>query len=205
MRTVASWPPVARNTLAVMKAYDRVLGWPLLVGTTFMPPERAVAELTKHRDTELSTPCAAFDAVTVSHAVGMEAMVLFGRRDLGPVPCLVERRDHVILLVRAGTGAPLSELEGVVSVEAGPGGRLVLPPSSGRQWDTPPWAITSDRPCRLPEGPALAKSLADAQRLFGGRAASPWHEGSAIGHTSARSGQGAAPPSAVRPAGSGSS
>ncbi|MER5617738.1 hypothetical protein [Streptomyces sp. NPDC002215] len=187
-----------------MEAYNQVLGWPLLVGTTFMPPDRAAAELTKHR-AELSTPCSAFDAVTVSHAVGMEALVLFGRRHVGPVPCLVERRDYVILLVQAGTGAPLERLEGVLSVEAGPGGRLVLPPSSGRQWDTPPWAITSDKPCRLPEGLALAESLADAQRLFGGPATSPRQEGSAIGQASARSGRGAAPPSAVRPTGSGSS
>ncbi|MFD7621469.1 hypothetical protein [Streptomyces sp. NPDC059802] len=205
MRTVASWPPVARDTLAVVEAYTRVLGWPLLVGTTFVPPDRAAAELTALPDILLSTPCSAFDAVKVSHAVGMEAMVLFGRRDLGPVPCLVARRDHVILLVQAGTGGPLSELEGVVSVEAGPGGRLVLPPSSGHQWDTPPWAITSEKPCRLPEGRALAESLVDAQRLFGGIATSPRQEDSAIGRASAHSCRGTAPPSAIHPAGSGSS
>jgi hypothetical protein len=191
MRTVASWPPAAHDTLAVAEAYTQVLGWPLIAGTTFVSPDRAAAELADpDTQTQLSTPCSAFDAVTVARAVGTGAMVLFERRGLGPVPCMIEGHDRVVLLVRAGTGRFLSGLEFVVGVEAGSGGRLVLPPSSGRWWDTPPWALTAEKPCRLPDGSALVPSFVDALRLRGNGPSSTW---------------GGAPPSAGCPARPGSS
>ncbi|MFE4333237.1 hypothetical protein ACFRQM_28605 [Streptomyces sp. NPDC056831] len=166
MRALASWPPKARDTRAIVEAYQRVLGWPLIVGTTFVSPDRAAAELAESPDVQLSTPCSAFDAVTVSHAVGMEIMLLLGRRDVGPVPCLTVHRDQAILLVQAGTGGVFAGLENV-SVEAGSGGRLILPPSSSRQWDTPPWDIKAEAPCPLLAGPVLAPCIHDALRLFG--------------------------------------
>ncbi|MGY3676592.1 hypothetical protein [Streptomyces sp. TE33382] len=201
MNAVSQWPPTTLDTPAVVEAYTRVLGWPLIAGSTFVSPHRAAADLVARPDTELSTPCSAFDAIRVSHAVGMEAMVLLGRRDVGPVPCLIENHNHVILLVKAGTGGPLSELEGV-SVEAGSGGRLVLPPSTGRRWDTPPWNIQSETPCQLPAGPALAPTISNALRLFGsappsisadGQPLSPCHDTPAQGAASTPTTQPAAP------------
>jgi hypothetical protein len=150
----------------VVEAYERVLGWPLLAGATFVSPDRAAAELAECPDNQLSTPCSAFDAVTVSHVVGMESMLLLGRRDLGPVPCLIAHPDQAILLIKAGTGRVFAGLENV-SVESGSGGRLILPPSSSRQWDTPPWDIKAEAPCPLLDGAALAPCIHDALRLFG--------------------------------------
>ncbi|MFF8917818.1 hypothetical protein ACF08M_32065 [Streptomyces sp. NPDC015032] len=201
MSTVASWPPLAKDTRAVVEAYDRVLGWLLITDTTIVSQGQAVHEMTERPDTLLSTPCSAFDAVKVPYEVGMESMVLFGRRDVGPVPCLIERKNHVILLVRAGTGQPLSDLADGVSVEAGSGGRLVLPPSAGHRWDTPPWAITSEDPCQLPDGAALVPCLVDALRLFG----SPRPADPGTSRASARCSQGFSPPPTIRPAGLGSS
>ncbi|MFE7331575.1 hypothetical protein ACFU8W_43080 [Streptomyces sp. NPDC057565] len=106
--------------------------------------------------------------MTVPRVVGMEAMVLLGRRDMGPVPCLIASQDQATLLIRAGTGRVFAGMENV-RVESGAGGRLILPPSSGWRWDTPPWDARTEAPCPLLDGTELVGCVRDALRLFGGR------------------------------------
>jgi hypothetical protein len=168
MKTLADWPPRASDTTATIQAYERVLGWLLIAGSTVMSQDRAIAELKARPAPGLSTSCSAFDAVTVSHAVGIETMVLLDRSGLGPVPCLIAQTDQAVLLVQPGTGGALARLEGV-SVESGPGGRLDLPPSSSRRWDTPPWDTKSRRALSLLAGSELMPYVRDALRLFGGQ------------------------------------
>ncbi|WP_424862895.1 hypothetical protein [Streptomyces sp. MMS24-I29] len=167
MKAVASWPPVASDMGAVVEAYERVLCWPLLVETTLLSWDRAAAELRKGPGSLLSTTCSAMDTVTVPREVGLETMVLLGRRDMGPVPCLISPQDQATLLIRAGTGNAFAGMENI-RVESGAGERLILPPSSGWRWDTPPWDARTRAPCPLLDGTELVGCVRDALRLFGG-------------------------------------
>ncbi|MFJ7412825.1 hypothetical protein ACIQWZ_18710 [Streptomyces sp. NPDC098077] len=142
------------------------MGWPLIVHSTFVTPDRAVAELADAPGTELSTPCCGFDAVSVPSAVGLEALVLAGRRDVGNPPCLVVPDEVAVFLVRPGSADDLLRLAGV-SVESGPGGRLMLPPAGGARWDTPPWRIREEAPCQLDDSTGFAACVTDAFRLLG--------------------------------------
>lgn len=166
MTTAVTWPPRTRDTGSVIAAYDRVMGWPLIVHSTFVTPGRAISELSDAPGTELSTPCCGFDAVSVPSAVGLEALVLAGRRDLESPPCLVVPDEVAVFLVRPGSADELLKLA-AVSVESGPGGRLILPPAGGARWDTPPWRIREERPCQLPDGTEFAACVTDAFRLLG--------------------------------------
>lgn len=121
-------------------------------------------ELEESPGIQLSTPCSAFDAVTVPPTVGLEVQLLLGCRDLSPVPCLTKDHDHVVFLVRARTGSTLAEIKNV-SAESGSGGRLVLPPSSGGQWDTPPWEAGTEAQRQLTSGTLLAPCIRDALQL----------------------------------------
>ncbi|MFF2013820.1 hypothetical protein ACFVWY_32800 [Streptomyces sp. NPDC058195] len=195
MNSYAKWPPLARDTQALVTAYEQVLNWLLRVENSIVSADRAIAELTTDPNTQLATYCSAFDAVTVPHAVGMEAMVLFGRQKLGPVPCLVADSSHVVLLVEAGTGRPLSDLADSVTVAAGPGESLALPPTTGLRWDTFPWSTQDSAPCPLPGGPSLRPCLADALRLHAGACVpSPPLAPASVGASSEISRQGAFPP-----------
>ncbi|WP_406186271.1 hypothetical protein [Streptomyces sp. NBC_01006] len=167
MSAVTQWPPKTRDTGAVIAAYERVLGWPLIVDATLVSAERATAELRGNTGAELSTTCSAFDAVTVSYPVGVDMLVLLGRQDLDLVPCLTDGHDQAVFLVRAGSGEALTAMAGV-SVDSGPGGRLVLPPSPRRRWDTPPWSARAEEPSALPAGTEIEPCLRAALRLFGG-------------------------------------
>lgn len=166
MRALADWPPRAADTSATVQAYERVLGWPLIIGSTLVSWDRAVAEMAARPRAGLSTSCSAFDAVTVSHAVGIETMVLLDRSGVGPVPCLIAHPNRAVLLVQAETGGAFAGLEDV-SVESGPGGRLALPPSSRWRWDTPPWDIKAQEAVPLLAGSKLAPYVHNALRLFG--------------------------------------
>ncbi|MFF4096496.1 hypothetical protein ACFYYY_22280 [Streptomyces sp. NPDC001834] len=109
------------------EAYERVPCWPLFVGTTLLSGDRAPAELTHNPGSRLSTTCSAVDAVTVPYGVGLETMVLLGRRDMGPVPCLISHQDQATLLVRAGTDRTFAGIENI-QVKSGTGGRLLTHP-----------------------------------------------------------------------------
>lgn len=166
MTAPTTWPPRTRDTHSVIAAYDRVMGWPLIVHSTFVTADRATAELADDPGVALSTPCCGFDAVSVPPAVGLEALVLAGRRELENPPCLVIPDQLVVFLMRPGSADHLLRL-GSVSVESGPGGRLLLPPAGGARWDTPPWKIREEEPCQLLDGPGFAACVTDAFRLLG--------------------------------------
>ncbi|MFE6272289.1 hypothetical protein ACFVQ9_26250 [Streptomyces goshikiensis] len=166
MTAVTQWPPRARDTRAVLQTYDQVLGWPLIVDDAFVSARCAFVALELTPDAVVSTTCSAFDAVTMPHAVGADLLVLLGRSDLEQVPALTDGHEQVVVLVAAGTASGLASLEGV-SVDSGPGGRLILPPSTGRRWDTPPWDLRTEGPCPLPDGTAIESALRTALRVFG--------------------------------------
>ncbi|MFJ7589571.1 hypothetical protein ACIQZO_19755 [Streptomyces sp. NPDC097617] len=166
MTAVAQWPPRTRDTRASLEAYERVLGWPLIVDDTLVSARCASAALELSLDAVVSTTCSAFDAVTVPYAVGADLLVLLGRGALDQVPALAYGREQVVVLVAAGTGSGLKSMAGVL-VESGPGGRLILPPSPRRRWDTPPWSPRAEEPCPLPTGGAIETPLRIALRSFG--------------------------------------
>lgn len=164
MTSATTWPPRTRDTDSVIAAYDRVMGWPLIVHNTFVSPDRAAAELADDPGVVLSTPCCGFDAVSVPPAVGLDALVLAGRRGLESPPCLVIPDQLVVFLVRPGSADHLLRL-GSVCVESGPGGRLVLPPAGGARWDTPPWRTREEARCQLLDGADFAACVTDAFRF----------------------------------------
>ncbi|MFE3584109.1 hypothetical protein [Streptomyces vinaceus] len=166
MTALAQWPPRTRDTRAVVETYERVLGWALIVDDTLVSAKCASAALERSPDSTLSTTCSAFDAVTVSYAVGADLLVQLGRHELDLVPALTDGHDQTIVLVAAGTGAALASLTGVL-VGSGPAGRLFLPPSPRWRWDTPPWCLRAEEPCPLPTGGEIESSLRTALRSFG--------------------------------------
>ena len=83
------------------------------------------------------------------------------------MPCVLFG-DKGTFLVAAGTAEELTELAGV-EILAGPGARIVLPPTNGARWDTPPWSPTERTPLTLPGAGVLRPGLRDGLRLWAGR------------------------------------
>ncbi|MFD6182008.1 hypothetical protein [Streptomyces goshikiensis] len=169
MNTVSQWPPRTRDVQATVEAYERVLGWPLIVNATLVSAQRALAVLACDLDATLSVPCSGFDAVSMPYRVGVELLVLLGRQGTDHVPALINAEVDVVFLVQLATGTELAEMPGV-SIASGPGGRLFVPPSHGWHWDTPPWQPRAAQAVELLPGREIASPLRTALRMTNGTA-----------------------------------
>ncbi|WP_330300623.1 hypothetical protein [Streptomyces sp. NBC_00503] len=162
---VTLWPPTNRDGAALIRAYEDLLSWPLIVGTEIVSAGRAL-QLMGEREHMLHTTCSAFDAVFVPAALGSDVLVLADRRDaaLAPIPALTYGNGEKVLLVEPETARPLTAVVDV-RVESGPGGRIALPPSRGARWDTWPWELAEPKPVPLTNGvrllPVLRTALAN--------------------------------------------
>ncbi|WP_434599027.1 hypothetical protein [Streptomyces sp. A5-4] len=169
MRTTTVWPPAARDHVGLVRGYEVVLGWALIVGgQSVSSASRAAQEMARDENLRLRTMCSAFDAISLPRAAGTDALLRLDRRDLS-APSLISA-DRVTLLVTAGTGTRLRDLPGV-EVAFGSNAWLALPPSAGVRWDTVPWSTSSPDPLELPDGMMVRGSLADGLRLYGQSAA----------------------------------
>ncbi|WP_405496367.1 hypothetical protein [Streptomyces sp. NBC_00096] len=165
--TVPLWPPTNRDSAALIRAYEDLLSWPLIVGTDIVSANRAIQFVIERQGCTLHTTCSAFDAVVMPDALGSDVLVLADRRDvdLAPIPALRYGTGERVLLVEPGTAQPLTGVAGV-RVESGPGGRIALPPAGGARWDTWPWTPAEPTPVPLANGacllPILRTALASA-------------------------------------------
>ncbi|WP_189829122.1 hypothetical protein [Streptomyces subrutilus] len=152
-----------------MAAYTR-LGWP---HTT---PDPAGAEPGGGDGTSASgcrvvTDCSGADFVRLPYAAGSDALVRLERvvGAVGIVPAMRVDRHRIVLVVRAGSAPELAGLPGV-EVLSGPDTRVLLPPSPGIVWDTPPWN-PDGTPRPLPGAGVLVHELRRSLSLYarGGR------------------------------------
>lgn len=155
MRTATAWPPRASDHASLVRAYSGLLDWRLVVEDTVVSAgfENAV----------ISTGCEAFDAVTLPRPMGNQVLIRLECGGLGPVPSLVTA-SKVTFLVQAGTGAVLGGPPDV-EVFSGSEHQLVLPPSPGVRWDTPPWSPACPVPLALLDGGQVRVAVLDALRL----------------------------------------
>jgi hypothetical protein len=166
MRTAAAWPPKASDHEGLVRTYEAVLGWHLLVGGCAVESaHEAVQELAGTENTMLHTAGSGFDAVSVPRPAGMDTMLRLGRCKLGLVPSLITT-EWVTLLVKAGTGSAFHDLP-AVEVVSGAESWLALPPSPGVRWDTPPWSASSPTPLDLVDGALVRAPVQDGLRLYG--------------------------------------
>ncbi|MEU8889843.1 hypothetical protein [Streptomyces sp. NPDC048442] len=155
MRTATAWPPRAGDHTSLVRAYADLLDWRLVVddGEVSAGFENAV----------IHTGCAGFDAVALPRPVGNQVLIRLESGGLGPVPSLITAAQ-VTFLVQAGTGTVLGGPPDVV-VFSGSKARLVLPPSPGVRWDTPPWSPARPEPLALLDGEQVRTAVLDALRL----------------------------------------
>ncbi|GLF98138.1 hypothetical protein [Streptomyces yaizuensis] len=156
--TTSPWPPRSADATGLLTAYTGLLSWPLLADRVPVAADAGTV-LTRLRNTEWSVLCGdRFDAVSVPAVAGRETALLLERdEDLQRagtvVPCLVAG-DQRFFFVRPGTAPRVPGAE-VLSGES----RVVLPPTFGLRWETPPWARAGRRPLDLPDGQVLTRWL----------------------------------------------
>ncbi|MEV4868598.1 hypothetical protein [Streptomyces syringium] len=165
MTRTSVWPPTTHDPSAVLHAYADLLRWPLHVGGQPVTAEQAECLLAAGPETALETTGSLFDTVTVAYALGLETLVRLDRMPQAPpVPCFTDGRSTVTFLLTPGAGEGLA---GLGAVRVGAGGPVVLPPSAGLRWDTPPWDCTVPQQLELPTAGELAPALRAALRLYG--------------------------------------
>ncbi|WP_155060237.1 hypothetical protein [Streptomyces blattellae] len=171
MITAYAWPPRTSDRFALADAYVNLLDWPLYIGSERVLLEAAEASFDHSPHTRLTAACSSFDGVSVPRAAAMDALIRLERNhgDGGtpPVPCVLFG-DRGTFLAAAGTAERLSDLAGV-EVVSGPEAHIVLPPTSGAHWDTPPWSPVEREPLALPGAEVLRPPLRDGMRLWAGR------------------------------------
>ncbi|MGW4032129.1 hypothetical protein ACWEFL_22930 [Streptomyces sp. NPDC004838] len=180
VRRAPAWPPTTGDVVGTVRAYTCLLGWRLTIAEGGeLTAEAAARVLERAAGAELRVSCGGFDAVTVPYSVGRSALL---QLDPVPVPSILGP-GTVTFLVAPGTGVVLAERIDGVDVVSGIDSWLVVPPSAGRRWDTPPWSVTDSRATvRLPEAGALVQGLAQARRTSGaGALMSPGRGRTAVG------------------------
>ena len=129
-------------------------------------PGEFLNELEAAPGAALITPTVAFDALVVSHQLGMRAVAELER--LAPVPCIVAP-GHAVILVLPGTGGDAVDgMVEFVEVRTGPEGWIALPPTRGLVWDTPPWFGRTDVAVPLVHGGDVGRHLWFACRTEAG-------------------------------------
>ncbi len=155
MRTATVWPPRASDHASLVRAYSSLLDWRLVV------EDAAVSA--GFEDAVISTGCEAFDAIALPRRVGDQMLIRLQCGGLGPVPSLVTA-SKVAFLAQSGTGAVLGGPPDV-EVFSGSEQQLVLPPSPGGRWDTPPWSPARPVPLALLDVGQVRVAVLDALRL----------------------------------------
>ncbi|MGW4073779.1 hypothetical protein ACWELB_09715 [Streptomyces asiaticus] len=162
--TTYVWPPKSRDGCALVHAYTDVLGWRLFVGTEPVRPCEVEDAFVHNPSTVVLAACAEFDAVSVPRKAATEALVRLDRKGK-VVPCLLHGDTGTFLAAR-GTGPCASTLPSV-QVTAGRDARIILPPTIGARWDTPPWHPTERAPLELPSARVLCSFLDEGLRFYG--------------------------------------
>jgi hypothetical protein len=163
--TTSVWPPRTRDRSALAHAYAELLGWALFVGSERVQPGEVDDAFVHSPNAVLLAPCASFDAVSVPYKAAMDALLRLERQEMTPaVPCLLNG-DTGTFLVEAGTGRQIAALGGV-QITSGDDAQIMLPPTGGARWDTPPWSRTERMPLNLPSASDIRSSLADGLRLY---------------------------------------
>ncbi|MGW6454687.1 DUF5999 family protein [Streptomyces sp. NPDC055078] len=166
------WPPRSSDPASLLHAYTEVLGWPLVVAGAVVDAEGALRLLRSDPDVTVGSVCGVFDAATVPVEEGRKAMVLLDRAadhrpGLVSVPSLRGHGDMTFVL-ESGTAAALDGLPGVRISREREG--LVLPPTRGWVWDTPPWKPRRREAAGPPDADMLREALARALHTRGGHA-----------------------------------
>ncbi|MFJ2744773.1 hypothetical protein ACIO3O_34530 [Streptomyces sp. NPDC087440] len=154
--TATAWPPRASDHPGLVRAHADLLDWRLIVDEA--------GDSAESENVVIRTGCEAFDGVTLPRPAGHQ-LLLQVSRGRGPVPSLIPEA-HTTLLVQAGTGQVLGDPPDV-QIRSGPRVNLVLPPSPGVRWDTPPWSPARPEPLPLPllDGAQPLTALWHALRL----------------------------------------
>ncbi|MFE2181378.1 hypothetical protein [Streptomyces sp. NPDC059455] len=147
-----------------MYAYADLLRWPLFIGTELMRPGEVEAHFVHNPSTVVLTACDEFDAVSVPRIAATDALVRLDRKGKA-VPCLLHGDTGTFLTAR-GTGPYASTLPNV-QVKVGRDARIILPPTIGARWDTPPWHLTERAPLELPSARLLHSYLGEGLRFYG--------------------------------------
>ncbi|QYX80247.1 hypothetical protein [Streptomyces akebiae] len=161
--TTSVWPPRTRDRSALVHAYVDLLGWTLFVGSDPVQPGELEDAFTSNPNTVLLASCSSFDAVSIPYRAATEALIRLERKELS-VPCLLSG-ERGIFLVEAGSGHRVAALGGV-EVAAGDAARMILPPTVGARWDTPPWRRSERVPVKLHNTDVVGPFLSGALRLF---------------------------------------
>ena len=165
MRTM-SWPPTTRDGAALAHAYVDLLGWPLLIDGDLVTREQAEELMERAPSTVVQVRGESCDTVSVPRTLGSDVLLNVDRSPV-TIPSLLVGDDVVTFLVRAGSGACLSD---VSEARIETGALVPLPPTPGMRWDTPPWDIYAGGPTalELPHARDLRKSLDTALRTHRG-------------------------------------
>ncbi|MDQ0601983.1 hypothetical protein QF037_006328 [Streptomyces canus] len=161
--TTSVWPPRTRDRSALVHTYTDLLGWALFVGPDPVQPGVVEDAFTSNPNTVLLASCSSFDAVSISYSAAAEVLIRLERMEL-LVPCLLSG-DTGTFLVKAGSGKHVASLGGV-EVAAGGAARMVLPPTAGARWDTPPWRRSERAPVALHNADVVGPFLSGALRLY---------------------------------------
>jgi hypothetical protein len=142
-----------------------LLGWLLFIGAERVGLKEAEAALDRRPDTVLLAACSSFDAISVPYEAAADALLRLDREETtSAAPCLFYG-DTGTFLVEVSTGKQVAELEGV-QVATGPDALIVVPPTSGARWDTPPWSRTERMSLALPSASDIRAALADGLHLY---------------------------------------
>ncbi|MER0476923.1 hypothetical protein ABR737_00890 [Streptomyces sp. Edi2] len=161
------WPPRTRDGSRLVHAYTDLLDWRLVAGSHSLSADEAAYLLSTDSHAVVETLCEKFDAVTVSGAVGRDALMWLDREGAN-VPLIPSFQDgsSVTFLVQPGTARHLQGLD-AVTVVSGPDGRVALPPTPGVRWDTPPWHARTPARIELADAQGLRPGLERALHLHG--------------------------------------
>ncbi|MFI1868882.1 hypothetical protein [Streptomyces jumonjinensis] len=137
----------AADLESLISRYVTLLGWTLAVEDDVHGPVRG------ERTVQAT---GAFDAVAVPGPAGRKTLARLRSADIN-APAM-DAGHAVALLVAPGTGARLTRLPTVLVF---PGTSPVLiPPSPGVHWATPPWTPETRTPLPLPDAQLLHPALA---------------------------------------------
>lgn len=167
METASVWPPTARDRIGLVQAYAGVLSWRLVLGDGQPASADDVMSVWQHDPhVPLQTPCQTFDLLRVPLGVGPMLLLMIDRQLRRPVPCL-RSNDALMFLVRQGTAVlAAAEEPQTLKAASGPEVLLVLPPTSGVRWDTPPWLPSVAQPVELPDARELLVPLRETLPFF---------------------------------------
>ncbi|MFE7130819.1 hypothetical protein ACFVIM_08170 [Streptomyces sp. NPDC057638] len=160
-----SWPPRSSDSSALLAAYVNVLGWPLSADGARVAAEDVERVRDRSPQAKWSVLCEhRFDAVAVPARPGQE-MALLAERDLeqagdgAVLPCLLAGAKRYFL-VRPGSARDIAAAGGVLVLFGEQ--RLLLPPTVGLRWETPPWSRTRRETVVLPDAGVLVERLTAA-------------------------------------------